>query len=307
MLLFSFMVFGDGNITDKMLLDMIKFQNSDKFDENYLYGDLHEDGFELVPGYFFSFIELGNYNYFYNDELYTGRIYNRLTEGKMKNGKLDGILKITQIDGRATIINYNKGRIKEIKYEKQLIGQRSGNDIFLKDTFGCVSYIYPEFEYKFENEIINGNVYSDRCSFSVKNGKLDGKFIVNYEDTKIKHFEINFKDGVFNGKVLNWDKMENLIYESNMIDGTGEFKIIYEDMLLKYNYKKNLKYGENSYMFPNHENFWRNDYYFHGIRLHEKKDFINLEKLEKKNKTKEIYYYLKDMKRGNKERFRKKQ
>ena len=37
-----------------------------------------------------------------------------------------------------------------------------------------------------------------------------------------------------------------------------------------------------------------------AVWLHKKKDFINLEKLEKKNKTKEIYYYLKDMKRGKK-------
>ena len=306
MLLFSFMVFSDGNITDKMLLDMIKFQNADKLEDNYLFGDLHEDGLELISGYIFSDIELGNYNYFYNDKLYTGRIYNNLTDGRVKNGRLDGTLKITQFIKGETIIEYNNGKVKEIKYERQLMGKKNGDDIFLEDIIDCVRYIYPEFEYKFEDEIVNGNVYSDRCSFSVKNGKLDGKFIVNYEGTKIKNFEIEFKDGVFDGKVRNWDKLGNLIYEGKMTDGTGEFKIIFEDMIVRFNYKKNLKYGENSYMFPNHENFWRNDYYFHGIRLHEKKDFINLEKLEKKNKTKEIYYYLKDMKRGNKERFRKK-
>ena len=218
----------------------------------------------------------------------------------MKNGKLDGILKTTQFDGNTTIINYNEGIIREIKYEKQLIGRKSGNDIFLEDIISCNSHMYPEFEYKFGDEIVNGNVYSDRCSFSVKNGKLDGKFIVNYANTKIKNFEIEFKDGIFDGKVRNWDKLGNLLYEKKMTDGTGEFKLIFEEIIFKYRYKKNLKYGENSIMFPEHENFWRNDYYFYGIWLHKKKDFINLEKLEKKNKTKEIYYYLKDMKRGKK-------
>ena len=56
MLLFSFMVFGDGNITDKMLLDMIKFQNSDKFDENYLLGNLNEDGLSYQMVINFQFL-----------------------------------------------------------------------------------------------------------------------------------------------------------------------------------------------------------------------------------------------------------
>ena len=56
MLLFSFMVFGDGNITDKMLLDMIKFQNSDKFEENYLLGNLNEDGLSYQMVINFQFL-----------------------------------------------------------------------------------------------------------------------------------------------------------------------------------------------------------------------------------------------------------
>ena len=51
-------------------------------------------------------------------------------------------------------------------------------------------------------------------------------------------------------------------------------------------------------MFLNEENFWRNEYYFYGIRLRKKEDFINLEKLEKKNKIEKIYHYLRDMKNG---------
>lgn len=298
MLLFSFMIFGNGNTTDKMLLDMIKFQNGDKFEENYLYGDLDENGLKLTYNGIFSIYDFRNSNYYHNDELYTGRIYNKFIEGRVKNGRLDGLLKISRFDERATIINYDEGRIKEVKYEKQLTGKKNGEDIFLEDVVDCVSWIYPEFEYTFENKIVNGNVYSDRCSFSIKNGKLNGKFIENYENTKIKHFEINFKEGIFDGKVLNWDKMGNLIYESNMIDGTGKFKIIYEDIIFQSNYKKNLRYGENSYMFPNEENFWRNEYYFYGIRLRKKEDFINLEKLEKKNKIEKIYHYLRDMKNG---------
>ena len=50
------MVFGDGNITDKMLLDMIKFQNSDKFDENYLLGNLNEDGLSYQMVINFQFL-----------------------------------------------------------------------------------------------------------------------------------------------------------------------------------------------------------------------------------------------------------
>ena len=298
MLLFSFMIFGDGNITDKMRLDIIKFQNGDKFYENYLYGDLDENGLKLTYNGIFSIYDFRNSNYYHNDELYTGRIYNEFIEGRVKNGRLDGLLKISRFDERATIINYDEGRIKEVKYEKQLTGKKNGEDIFLEDVVDCVSWIYPEFEYTFENKIVNGNVYSDRCSFSVKNGKLDGKFIVNYADTKIKNFEIEFKAGIFDGKVRNWDKSGNLIYEGKMTDGTGEFKLIFEEIIFKYRYKKNLKYGKNSYIFPEHENFWRNEYYFYGIRLRKKEDFINLEKLEKKNKIEKIYHYLRDMKNG---------
>ena len=50
------MVFGDGNITDKMLLDMIKFQNSDKFEENYLLGNLNEDGLSYQMVINFQFL-----------------------------------------------------------------------------------------------------------------------------------------------------------------------------------------------------------------------------------------------------------
>ena len=56
MLLISFIIFGDGNITDKMLLDMIKFQNSDKFDENYLLGNLNEDGLSYQMVINFQFL-----------------------------------------------------------------------------------------------------------------------------------------------------------------------------------------------------------------------------------------------------------
>ena len=56
MLLFSFMIFGNGNTTDKMLLDMIKFQNSDKFDENYLLGNLNEDGLSYQMVINFQFL-----------------------------------------------------------------------------------------------------------------------------------------------------------------------------------------------------------------------------------------------------------
>lgn len=273
---------------------MLEQYNNAEFQDDYLFGVQRRDGFELMKNYMFS---LGDLNiYHYNKKPYTGRVYNNFVDGNMKNGKLVGILKTTWVDGKTTVAEYIDGRVIKIKYEKKLKGKKSGHIITLNAINDCVSYMYPEYEYKFKNKNIDGTVQSERCRFSLKNGKLDGEYRVNYEDSDIRHFELNFKNGKLDGKIKNWDKDDNLIYENDIVNGTGEVKFIYEDMIIRIFYKTNKKHGKIYTEFMDGEYLMLNEYYFYGIRLLEEKDFINLEVLEKKNELEKIYIYLKEMK-----------
>lgn len=283
------------NLIKVLILE--KYINSD-FKKTLLFGTLNEDGLEILPGLLIFSDDLNIF--YYNDQPYTGRVYNIYLEAEMKDGKLDGDAIMTFFDGRKITRTYKNGVLKSAEKIKKLNGKVSDNKIILENDSDCISYSYPEYIYRLNYENVTGNIIAEQCSFSIKNGKLDGKYIGKYRSSNMKKFELNFQNGNLEGRVINWDKDENIIYRSYIKNGTGEMKIIDEGIIFTYNYKNNKKHGLVSVNFINYPKMKKiEEYYFYGIKLHEKKDFEHLNELEKNKNIEKIPDYIKQMKEGN--------
>ena len=128
--------------------------------------------------------------------------------------------------------------------------------------------------------------------------KLHGKYLAYYENTVLKHFEINYNEGKRHGTAINWNKDGNIIYENIFDNGNGKLKIIYDDLTVYSNYKENKLYGKVYTEFKEEPGFIHDEYYFYGVRVL-KEEFEHLNKLEQNGKIKEIPEYLKKSGRKN--------
>ena len=216
-----------GNSMNKSSFEIIKDTiwkqyEKQKFEDNIIFGDITENGLETLIGY--NIDSDGVYVFYHvKDEVpYSGKFYNRIENGEMKNGKLIGKYKKSFMDGRIITRSYENGKIIKLEKSKELKVLNSDEGLILENEYDCTAFVYPDFIYKFENKKLNEKVKAKRCSFELKNGKLHGKYLAYYEDTTQKHFELNYKDGKRHGLMINWDKAGNVIYESIFNNGNGE-------------------------------------------------------------------------------------
>ena len=296
MILFGVFVFG--NNREKSSFEIIKDRilehyKEQKFINNYIFGKLTESGIETFNGYNIDSDDVYIFSYGKDENPYTGRFYNRIENGEMKDGKLTGKYIKTFMDNWIITRNYENGIVVEIKKEKELKILRSKDAMILENEFDCIVFIYPDFTYKFENKKLNGKVKGKKCSFELKEGKLHGKYLSYYENSDLKHFELNYEEGKRHGSVINWDKNGNVIYENTFDNGNGELKLIYDDMIIYGNYKENKLHGKAYTDFIEKSDFKYDEYYFYGVKILKEENFDYLNKLEQSKKMEKIPEYLK--------------
>ena len=301
MTLFGIVIFGE-NIKKsnfEIIKDSIlKYYKKQKFVNNIIFGGLTEDGVETFSGY--SADSDGVYIFFHgkDEKPYTGKFYNKVETGEMKNGKLTGKYIKIFLDNWTITRSYENGKVVKIKKEKELKILKSKDNLILENESDCIAFFYPDFIYKFENEKLSGKVKAKGCTLELKDGKLHGKYLAYYENTVLKRFEINYKEGKRHGAVINWNKDGNIIYENIFDNGNGKLKIIYDDLTVYSNYKENKLYGKVYTEFKEEPGFIHDEYYFYGVRVL-KEEFEHLSKLEQNGKIKEIPEYLKKSGRKN--------
>ena len=301
MRLFGSAVFGENikKSSFEIIKDSIlKHYKEQKFINNSILGKLTENGVETFNGYNIDSDDVYIFFHEKDEKPYTGKFYNRVENGEMKNGKLTGKYIKIFLDGRTITRSYENGKVIKIKKEKELKILKVKDNLILENESDCMAFIYPDFVYKFENEKLSGKIKAKICTFELKDGKLHGKYLSYYENSSLKHFEINYKEGKLHGSAVNWDRNENIVYENIFDNGNGELKIMYDDMTVYSNYKENKLYGRAYAEFTEEPGFMHDQYYFYGVRV-QKKEFEHLSKLEQSGKIKEIPGYLKKYNQRN--------
>ena len=152
-----------GNSMNKSSFEIIKDTiwkqyEKQKFEDNIIFGDITENGLETLIGY--NIDSDGVYVFYHvKDEVpYTGKFYNRIENGEMKNGKLIVKYKKSFMDGRIITRSYENGKIIKLEKSKELKVLNSDEGLILENEYDCTAFVYPDFIYKFENKKLNEKV-----------------------------------------------------------------------------------------------------------------------------------------------------